>query len=396
MNTRRLKILYCTSHCPGDSAYGAQLRALHVGRHLQSIGDVDLLLFPLRRLEDSLVEAARKEFNLRGIFQLSGSPKKKLRERMHYEFDSRFLDAHGLSILKEDRRSFSRMAETYDVIWFHGVRIPNSLGLYKVPRSVLDIDDIASQYHYSVMKRSDSLMSTAKEARKAFQWARREKRLLERFDVITVCSEPDRTLLGSYPNISVIPNGFESVRLKQSCERSETPLLGFIGTLEYKPNIDGVRWFIAEVWPAIRQQLPSARLRLVGKNTELLDAHQDNINGLGWVQDTDSEIASWACTIVPIHIGGGTRIKIAEAFSRQCPVVSTRLGAYGYELTNGQEILLADTPAEFAEACLRVTTDGALAEGITKSARLKFDQALSWDAILPKVQSAINQSLQHA
>ncbi len=354
-----------------------------------------LLLFPLRSLDESLLELTRQAFDLRGVFQLLASPQKGLRERMHYEFNSRFLDGHGSSISTADKSTFLDLADAYDVVWFHGIRIPNSLGLYNIPRSVLDIDDIPSQYHHSAMKRSDSLIGAMNEARKTFHWRRREKRLLERFNIITVCSEADRTLLGSSPNVAVIPNGFESASLKVGTERSETPLVGFIGTLEYTPNMDGVRWFISEVWPLIRQQLPFARLRLVGTKTEVFDAPQDNIDGLGWVQDTDGEIASWACTIVPIHIGGGTRIKIAEAFSRQCPVVSTKLGAYGYELTHGQEILLADTAAEFSKACLDVATDRSLAEGLAKSARLRFEQTLSWDAILPKVQATINQALQH-
>src|SRR5205807_660617 len=97
------------------------------------------------------------------------------------------------------------------------------------------------------------------------------------------------------------------------------------------------------------------RLRLVGKGS---DGPQKpagpDIDALGWVDDSAAEIATWSVMAVPIRMGGGTRIKIAEGFSRKCPMVSTRLGAYGYEIEDRRQIRLADTPEDFARACVEL------------------------------------------
>ena len=93
--------------------------------------------------------------------------------------------------------------------------------------------------------------------------------------------------------------------------------------------------------------------------------------------------------VIPIRCGGGTRIKIAEAFSCRCPVVSTSLGAYGYVVTSGRELMLADTPDDFAAACAMLIQDPSHGEAMANHARDLFDRELNWDAIAPRVGKAV-------
>jgi glycosyltransferase involved in cell wall biosynthesis len=123
------------------------------------------------------------------------------------------------------------------------------------------------------------------------------------------------------------------------------------------------------------------------------EADSADIDGLGWVGDSQQEIATWSLTIVPIRFGGGTRIKIAEAFSRKCPVVSTRLGAFGYDLRSGDELLLADDPRAFADACLAILTNKQLGEQLTERAWKKYAANWTWSAIGPKVEAAVEHCL---
>jgi glycosyltransferase involved in cell wall biosynthesis len=100
--------------------------------------------------------------------------------------------------------------------------------------------------------------------------------------------------------------------------------------------------------------------------------------------------------IVPVFVGGGTRLKIAEGFSRRCPIVSTSLGAHGYDVDDGKELLIADTAELFTDACLRIIDNPSYADEITQSALRKFLANWTWDAIYPRVWEAVEDCLQRS
>jgi glycosyltransferase involved in cell wall biosynthesis len=102
-------------------------------------------------------------------------------------------------------------------------------------------------------------------------------------------------------------------------------------------------------------------------------------------------MAKWTAMIVPIRFGGGTRMKIAEAFARRIPVVSTRFGAFGYEVVHDREVLLADTPAEFATACVRLFREAGLAERLTASASALYQERYSAHALRGRVATVVSK-----
>jgi glycosyltransferase involved in cell wall biosynthesis len=114
---------------------------------------------------------------------------------------------------------------------------------------------------------------------------------------------------------------------------------------------------------------------------------------LGWVEDVSAEIATWSLMIVPVRVGGGTRIKIIEGFSRKCPVVATTVGAFGYDIKSREEILLADPPEAFAEACLSLLRDPELGRQMAGRAWRKYLENWTWTAIEPKVAAAVEHCL---
>jgi glycosyltransferase involved in cell wall biosynthesis len=228
----------------------------------------------------------------------------------------------------------------------------------------------------------------------AFRWKRQERLLGERFDVLTVCSEADRRSLSVTAPVHVIPSGFE--RSLRSVQRNPAmpTRFGFIGLFDYAPNAEGVRWFIKECWPMVKSKLPEARLRLVGRGSENgYAASGPDVDGLGWVEDSDSEIASWTAMIVPLHVGGGTRVKIAEGFSRKCPIASTSLGAFGYEVNDGRDLLLANDPLDFANACVRLAAEPAAATQLAERAYSLYLERWTWDAIAPRIWNAAEDCL---
>lgn len=384
------RILFVSAHLPhSEGCYGAQLRSLHIARILASRARVRLAIFPFGPVSDGLLERNRGEFDVAGVFHLERDPTRSLFARWFRELDRHAGGGGEQRLPRDEKERFDALAETVDLIWFQGISIPNALGRRHWPGAVLDIDDIPSQVHRARAREASKASTRLKEELKRRLWTRRESVLPGRFDRICVCSADDRRYLGGGERIRIVPNGFEAPNHEIERRPADPPRLGFIGTLRYRPNREGIEWFLREVWPRIRARRPDARLRLVGAETDAgVAATAEGVDGLGFVPDADAEIATWAVSVVPILIGGGTRIKIAEAFAKGCPLVSTRLGAYGYELSDGVECRLADRPDDFAAACLSLIEQPELGERMARRARERFDRFWSWDAIAPKVLDA--------
>ena len=215
--------------------------------------------------------------------------------------------------------------------------------------------------------------------------------------MLGVCSESDRQYLSLKAPVHVIPNGFECPVGEPVRRPAPTGRIGFIGLFDHLPNLDGIQWFVRECWPQIKRQAPDARLRLVGKlSAGSLNLPGPDIDTLGWVSDPAGEIGTWSAMIVPLRFGAGTRLKIAEAFSRKCPVVSTRLGAYGYEVQAGRELLLADRPEAFAAACLSLIREPSRGTDLAGHAWQHFVKQLTWQSITPRIHAAAEDCLRRS
>ena len=161
-----------------------------------------------------------------------------------------------------------------------------------------------------------------------------------------------------------------------------------------RTNRVGAEWFIRNVWPLIKREAPDIKLRLIGKGSnENCPSMGPDIDGLGYVEDPTEEVATWSAMIVPVTVGGGTRVKIAEAFSRKCPIVSTTLGAFGYQVINGEDLLLADSPQDFASACVLLVNNRELGSKISGNAWKKFLKNWTWDSIGTSVSMAVRECL---
>ena len=148
------------------------------------------------------------------------------------------------------------------------------------------------------------------------------------------------------------------------------------------------------MWPIVKRELPRAQLRLIGRGSEgYLTTLGPDITGLGWLEDPGDEIASWSAMIVPIKVGSGTRVKVAEGFSRRCPVVATTIGAFGYDVEDGREILLADRAEDFAAACIRLLRSPELRNALSERAHSRFLDRWTWDSFESTVGKVLQECL---
>lgn len=161
--------------------------------------------------------------------------------------------------------------------------------------------------------------------------------------------------------------------------------LVFAGSMDWMPNIDGAAWFVSDVLPLLRRRYPECSLALAGRSpgpaVQALGQADPRIRVTGTVPDIRPWMWGSRVSIVPLRVGGGTRLKIYEAMAAGVPVVSTTVGAEGLDYTDGEDILIADTPERFAEACARLLADSELAARIAANARHLVASRFSWDRV---------------
>jgi polysaccharide biosynthesis protein PslH len=234
-----------------------------------------------------------------------------------------------------------------------------------------------------------------------FKMARYIAGLVRQFDGCTVVSEGERTLLArtvaGYDSIAVVPNGIDPAQYTGSLGTPQPDTLIYSGALTYEANLDAVAFFLREIHPLIKAQRPGLQLAITGRTPpEALRClpTQDGVTLTGYLPDVRPAIAqSWA-SIVPLRLGAGTRLKILEAMALGTPVVSTRKGAEGLEVTPGEDILIADTPTQFADAVLRLLGDAALRERLAAKGRALVAGRYNWDVIGQQMQQWLSQVIE--
>jgi len=388
----RPKLLYVTSHWPHARPYGAQHRTLNICRLLARIGDLSVIVASADEPDADTLRKTRAEFNLRAVLPLEPCVIAG-RDRLRSEFDPTFMNTHYRVATTRARETMLRAIAVHDVVWVHGLHEANAFGIYNWRHTVLDIDDLQSRAYATRADAEGNIARKLLDRRMSWVWRRRERRLGERFDVLAVCSDDDRRYLNGTAAITVIPNGFAAPDAPPARTPHTPPRFGFIGLCEYGPNRDGLDWFIRSAWPLVKRAAPEARLRVVGRGSERgFDGIGPDVDGLGYLDDPAGEIATWTAMIVPIRIGGGTRVKIAEAFSRHCPIVSTTLGALGYD-AGSDNMLLADDAASFAAACVRLLREPGLGDRLAANGWREFTQKWTWDAIAASVGDTVRLCL---
>jgi len=242
----------------------------------------------------------------------------------------------------------------------------------------LDLDDHESR----TRQRIADLHAAAGEADAAMlervegeKYLAMETQYLRRFERVYVCSAVDREEVArahGLTNVAVIPNGVRPPRIAVPLPPDPFTFV-FVGSLGYYPNDEAAVFFCSDVLPKLRARSNRAfRVLFVGSNPSArlraLAAAQPDVRLAGMVPDIVSAYTDAHAVIIPLRAGGGTRIKMLEAFEYRRPVVSTSLGAEGLEVEHGEHALLADTPDAFAAQCARLMEDAPLRDALATHA----------------------------
>ena len=233
------------------------------------------------------------------------------------------------------------------------------------------------------------------------QWARMhrfERAQCRRFDHVVAVSPDDADYIAreySARHVSEIPTGVDTTFFRPSKGRTPEPNhLVFIGSMDWSPNEDAMSWFIREILPRVRSAVPGVTLSIVGRNPTpslLAFTEQHGVHVTGTVADVRPYLERAAVNIVPLRIGGGTRLKIFEAMAMENAVVSTTIGAEGLPISDNEHLLIADAPESFSDAILRLLRDPAEAARLSRNAATLVRTQFSWDRVASVFAQACSQ-----
>ena len=197
-------------------------------------------------------------------------------------------------------------------------------------------------------------------------------------------------------NVTSIPTGVDVEYFAPRGAAVPASDMVFCGSMDWLPNVDAVMYFLNEVLPLIRNRLPGATFTIAGRSPDakVIRAVQGlaGVSVTGKVEDMRPYLWNSKISVVPIRIGGGTRLKIYECMAAGAPVVSTTVGAEGLNYRDGADIVIADSPRTFAAACVRLLTEDATRRAIAGNALQYAQNALSWEAVSRAFEAILDRN----
>ena len=233
----------------------------------------------------------------------------------------------------------------------------------------------------------------------ATEWQKTSKieaQICRSFDHVIAVSEEDRRAFQEYygaQQVSVTPTGVDTDYFRPQPSQTQPGRLVFVGSMDWYPNEHGVIWFLREVYPRVQQKIASATLTIVGrepsKTLAVAAGANSGVTITGRVADVRPYLAECDVAIVPLRIGGGTRIKIPEAMAMGKAVVSTSIGSEGLPFKNRDEICIADDPHEFSETIVELLKDRARRTALGEAARRRVVKESSWDLVVDGIEEIL-------
>ncbi len=396
-----MKILFISWFPPSPRFSGSGLRTFNTLRALASCGQVTLLA-PVQERHRALLEDCQpwcKDLVAPDILSLRTSIWPVDQRTRWDKYWDMIRTLEPLALRYYDFAGFSRMVrglggDTPDLTWVYSSWLTGYLPYLDWQRVVVDFDTPFFRAMRRAMRHTPSYGSKILyENIESWKQELFDRRLCKRAARVLVCSEEDRQILG-YDNVRVLPNcvdlppnlPFESV--------GDPHRLLFIGKMDYEPNIDAALYFCKSILPHIREVKPRAHVYIVGRepSEEILALHTGtDVFVTGAVPDATPYYNAAGIVIVPIRFGGGTRIKILEAFAHRKAVVSTTIGSEGLGVQQGVHLYLADTPQDFAARCLALMTDESMRGALGMAGRELVESYYSQDVFQRTIHSCVSE-----
>jgi sugar transferase (PEP-CTERM/EpsH1 system associated) len=396
-----MKILFLSSWFPYPPDNGSRIRIFNLIKQLSKEHDITLLSFSRNgEVAEERLRVMRQYCSTVQAVPLAPFRPGSFRSILGL-FSSRprsFVDTYSRGMQRLVERA-GREGDFTVVIASQMATAPYAVTLKGLPRIVEEVELATLREQYINQSRF------GRRLRYGLMWWKTKRftaHLLRQFDGCTVASQRERSnVLGIAPNcqhVEVVLNGVDLDRYKGHFGAPEPGTLVFPGALTYSANFDAMAFFLHKVFPLVKAHWPKVILRITGKTNGVpvdrlpLD---ESVILTGYLDDVRPAVAqSWVC-VVPLRVGGGTRLKILEAMALGTPVVSTTKGAEGLEITPGEDILIAEEPTAFADAVLRLLDDPTLRAKLAANGQRLVREQYVWDQIGKKLDQLLHQIVQN-
>lgn len=355
-----LKILWAKANKILPAHSGGDIRSYNIARQLAAQHDLTFFSY-YDGQPDSIYERALQE-HFPGAVSLCTRQRRDTQLWRGLDYGARFLHPAPYSVSRfASRKVGSRLqgwyaGQSFDVVVCDfldaAVNFPEELSI----PTVLFQHNVESEIWRRHAANGSGRIRRLIYGVEFLKMRRYEEKIVRRFQHVIAVSEHDKRLMGEWVDarrISVVPTGVDTEQFRPRPNLAQkNPLVLFVGAMDWEANVDGVEYFCRDIWPGVLAKVPQARLRIVGRNpgprTQRLASPSVELTGR--VPSVVDHLQEAAVVVVPLRIGGGTRIKIYEAMAAGKAVVSTSVGAEGLDVLHEQNILLADAPEEFAKA----------------------------------------------
>ena len=387
-----MKLLFLSITVPFPATDGGRLRVLNLLKQVATRNRVTFLALETQPTDEEGIEYLRSlgiEAHL--VSHTSRLPPITLRST-----SQAILKRKPLTVARYDvpafRGAFHSLVETggFDLIHYEMFHT----GQYRLETdagSLLSLQNVDSHIWRRLREQESSPLRQCLYRTQERAFRRYERTLSRSFDLVACASEVDRELMeGICPGLSanVIPNGVDIELYQPNHELEEETTLIYTGSMDWFPNEDAAIYFIEEIFPAIQTSHPNLRFYVVGQSPAERLKRYGNRPGVvvtDRVDDVKPYIARATVYVVPLRIGGGTRLKILEALAMGKVVVSTSVGAEGLNLTE-EEIMIADEPAKFADSILQLMEDESKRRKLGEKGRRRVETEYDWRRIGERLQ----------
>ncbi|NKQ35591.1 MAG: glycosyltransferase [Chloroflexi bacterium] len=409
-----MRILLLTQILPYPPNAGPRVKTWHVLRYLARQGHEVTLVTYLRPEEEPYVDTVRElctavhtvpihRANAKNMFyllksNLTGRPFLIERDDLlpMRQLVRRLLETEPFDIVHADQLTMTQFALDVD-------RLPEG----ERPYTIFDA-------HNATWTITDRLLDSAPRVLKPLlrletgRVKKYEGMLLTRLDhTMVVIPEDKPALMAGLPDgadreaiarrITVIPITIDADKLQPVQRQPDSLNVLALGSMHYPPNVDGIRWFVRDIFPLIQAEEPGVTLTIVGKSppadlVHMAEQQPDSIEVTGFVPELQPYMERAALMVVPVRAGSGMRVRLLEAFARAMPTVTTTIGMEGIEAENGRHLLLADDLVTFAQETVRLLRDPALQQMLAENGRQLAVEKYDWRSALQQMDAVYNSA----
>lgn len=386
-----MKVLFLMSQLPYPPDTGAKIRTFNLIKRLSLNHNINLITFGDKKIELFKIKAM-KEFCKEIIL----IPKNRFKYiKLFFNLFSFLPYTIKKYYSKKMKKTINKLIgqNRFDLIHCDSLQMSlNIISLNSIPK-VLTEHNIESQILQRYAQKEKNLF---KKIFIYLQWkklANYEFTVCQKFDFCITVSEKDKRCLkesAKIKNLAVVSNGVDCNYFIPQDTSTRPFSLIFTGSLDWLPNEDALCYFFSEIYPLIKQDANQVSMSVVGRSpTKRILAYAQNdssIRIVGRVEDVRPFIAQADIFVIPLRIGGGTRLKILEAMAMAKPVVSTTIGAEGLEVESEKNIILADRPEDFAKRVVKLFSDYQLKNSIATEGRKLVEEKYDWDMIAGELE----------